>query len=58
MKNIMKGVTERMRGAGIPFQYIRRITGYLAPSNQWSDGKRAELKDRVVHKDDASDSKD
>ena len=34
----------------IPFERIRRITGYLTgTTNTWNNGKKAELKDRVKH---------
>lgn len=34
----------------IPFNRIRRITGYLVPNlNKWNSGKRAEERDRVKH---------
>lgn len=34
----------------IPFQRIRRITGYLTGTvDRWNDAKKAELKDRVKH---------
>jgi len=34
----------------VEIEQLRRITGYLVPHiNRWSDGKRAELKDRVKH---------
>lgn len=34
----------------VPFERIRRITGYLVGTTaRWGDGKRAELKDRVLH---------
>ena len=33
----------------IPFERIRRITGYLAPVKSWNGAKRAELADRVKH---------
>lgn len=37
-------------GAGIKFQRLRRITGYLVGTvDRWNDGKRAELNDRVKH---------
>lgn len=40
---------ERM-GNGVPFQRIRRITGYLVGTmEQWNNAKRAEEKDRVKH---------
>ena len=34
----------------IPFERIRRITGYLVGTvDRWNDAKRAELNDRVKH---------
>lgn len=34
----------------IPFERIRRITGYLVGgTDRWNDAKRAELNDRVRH---------
>lgn len=34
----------------VPFQRMRRITGYLVGSlDRWNDAKRAEEKDRVKH---------
>lgn len=34
----------------IPFERIRRVTGYLTGSvSRWNDAKRAELHDRVKH---------
>lgn len=34
----------------VPFERIRRITGYLVGTmDQWNDGKTAEEKDRVKH---------
>ena len=34
----------------VPFQRIRRITGYLVGDlNRFNDGKRAEVRDRVPH---------
>ena len=34
----------------IPFERIRRVTGYLVGSlDRWNDGKRAEERDRVKH---------
>lgn len=35
----------------VPFERIRRITGYLVGStNRWNNAKRSEEKDRVKHK--------
>ena len=35
----------------IPFTRTARITGYLVGNiNRWNPGKKAELKDRVVHR--------
>lgn len=35
---------------GIPFERIRRITGYLTGAlNTWNDAKQAEERDRVKH---------
>lgn len=35
---------------GVPFERIRRITGYLVGDmGHWNDGKSAEEKDRVKH---------
>ena len=34
----------------LPFQRLRRITGYLVGTlDRWNDGKRAEERDRVKH---------
>lgn len=36
--------------ATVPFERLRRITGYLTGSvDVWNDAKRAELEDRVKH---------
>lgn len=41
---------ERMRGKGVPFERIRRITGYLVGDmKRWNPGKQAEEHDRVFH---------
>ncbi|MCD8106751.1 MAG: hypothetical protein LUE20_02150, partial [Oscillospiraceae bacterium] len=37
------------READEKVQRIRRLTGYLAPTNRWNAGKLAELKDRRPH---------
>lgn len=37
-------------GEGIPFERIRRITGYLVGTvDRFNDAKQAELRDRVTH---------
>lgn len=42
--------SERVRGKGIGFDRIRRITGYLVGNlNRFGTGKRAEEADRVKH---------
>lgn len=34
----------------VPFQRIRRITGYLVEStSKWNDAKKAELNKRIIH---------
>ncbi len=38
------------RLCGVPFERIRRITGYLVGTlERWNDAKRAEERDRVKH---------
>ena len=41
--------SEKKLGNGVRFVRIRRITGYLAAFDDFNDGKRAELRDRVKH---------
>ena len=37
-------------GDGVPFERIRRITGYLVGTmDKWNDAKKAEERDRVKH---------
>ena len=39
-----------MKGEGVPFQRIRRITGYLVGSlERFNNAKRKEVEDRVIH---------
>lgn len=46
----MKDEKEKLVGKGVPFERIRRITGYLVGSlDRWGDPKRAEERDRVKH---------
>lgn len=41
---------DKETGKGIPFNRIRRVTGYLAGDvRMFNDAKRAEEKDRVKH---------
>ena len=41
---------EKTVGEGVPFQRIRRITGYLVGDlARFNDAKRAEVKDRAKH---------
>jgi len=41
---------QEMVGAGVKFERIRRITGYLVGDmNRWNNAKRAEEHDRVKH---------
>lgn len=43
-------VQDGMVGAGVPFQRIRRITGYLVGTlDRFNNAKRAEEHDRVKH---------
>ena len=45
---ISKG--KALAGAGVRFERIRRITGYLVGTmDKWNDAKRAEERDRVKH---------
>lgn len=42
--------SEIIRGLGVPFDRLRRITGYLVPNlERWNTGKKAEYDDRVKH---------
>lgn len=41
---------DRSRGQGVPFEHVRRITGYLVGTlNRFNNAKRAEERDRVKH---------
>ena len=49
MKTI-KQYSEHVRGKGVPFSRLRRITGYLVGDMKfWNSGKKAEEHDRVKH---------
>ena len=40
----------KLIGAGVYFERIRRITGYLVGTmNRWNNAKAAEERDRVTH---------
>ena len=40
----------RQIGQGVPFDRLRRITGYLVGTvDRWNDAKKAELNDRIKH---------
>lgn len=42
--------TKECLGEGVPFQRLRRITGYLVGDvSRWNNGKYAELMDREKH---------
>ena len=43
-------IKEEKRGKDVPFERIRRITGYLVGTmDRWNDAKKAEEHDRVIH---------
>lgn len=45
----------RSESDGVPFERIRRITGYLVGTlDKWNDAKRAEERDRVKHEFDSN----
>ena len=51
-------MTKEKMGEGVPFQRIRRITGYLTGDlRTWNDAKKAEEKDRVKHGTKQEDKK-
>ena len=42
--------TVKARGQGVPFERVRRITGYLVGTlKRFNNAKRAEERDRVKH---------
>lgn len=50
MDNDYKPKHEKTVGAGVMFQRIRRITGYLVGDlNRFNNAKKAEVKDRTKH---------
>lgn len=38
---------EECLGEGVKFERIRRITGYLTPTNRFNNAKYSELQDRM-----------
>ena len=43
-------LTEQALGEGVPFERIRRITGYLVGTlDRFNDAKKKEVEDRVKH---------
>ena len=50
MSNEVLRKSEQVRGRGIMFCRLRRITGYLTDDiSRWSNAKQAEEHDRVKH---------
>lgn len=47
--NCMSTCELKKIGAGVSFERIRRITGYLTTEKRWNNAKKAELEDRVKH---------
>lgn len=48
--DLEKAEDENFIGQGVPFERVRRITGYLVgTTNRWNNAKKAELNDRVTH---------
>jgi len=46
----MNAVNEKVRGKGVKFERIRRITGYLTGTlDRWGSAKKSEEHDRVKH---------
>ena len=46
----MNVMQEKKIGENVPFERIRRITGYLVGTmERWNNAKRREEKDRVKH---------
>lgn len=52
MGDVKDFATDIVRGEGVGFERIRRITGYLSGSlESWGGAKQAEERDRVKHTD-------
>ena len=50
MYNEEMATSEKVRGKGVGFERIRRITGYLVGTlDRFNNGKAAEERDRVKH---------
>lgn len=53
VNNYEQVLTEQSLGEGVPFERLRRITGYLVGTvDRWNDAKKSELRDRVKHKEE------
>lgn len=51
-EKVVENPNKRTTGEGVEFERIRRITGYLVGTvERFNNGKRAEEKDRVKHKE-------
>ena len=49
--NSMISKSEQIRGKGVPFERVRRITGYLVGGmERWNSAKASEEHERVKHK--------
>lgn len=49
--NSMISKSEQTRGKGVPFEMVRRITGYLVGGmERWNSAKASEEHDRAKHK--------
>lgn len=50
VNNYEQVLTEQSLGEGVPFERIRRITGYLVGTvDRFNDAKKKEVEDRVKH---------
>lgn len=50
MKAQHNEISERLRGKGVGFNHLCRITGYMSTSTEcWGDAKQAEERARVKH---------
>ena len=50
VNNYEQVLTEQSLGEGVPFERLRRITGYLVGTiDRFNDAKKKEVEDRVKH---------